>query len=162
MSKWYYATSTGICFSSEVFDVFDALNLYFKTFCGSLVILMYPSDCSSCEANIWRSCLVSFYLMEILFCSALKYLLYCLRTSVIYEKSEIWQIYIYLEWLNTFPDKLCNWVSTSGWFVSVTRSATIEKCRNTTVVLGPVETVVHISNCENLTVIAPCHTVIVR
>lgn len=34
---------------------------------------------------------------------------------------------------------------------------TIEKCRNSTFVLGPVETALHLHDCENLKVIAVCH-----
>ena len=33
------------------------------------------------------------------------------------------------------------------------RSVTIEKCRNTTIILGPVETVVYMSHCESVTLI---------
>ncbi|NXP90500.1 TBCC1 protein, partial [Passerina amoena] len=36
-------------------------------------------------------------------------------------------------------------------------SVTIEKCRNSTVVLGPVEVSVHVQSCENVKVIAVCH-----
>ncbi|XP_067650702.1 TBCC domain-containing protein 1-like isoform X1 [Haliotis asinina] len=47
------------------------------------------------------------------------------------------------------------------YLLSPLRSVTIEKCRNTTVVLGPVETCVHLSNCENVTVIAICRSIMV-
>ena len=33
------------------------------------------------------------------------------------------------------------------------RSVTIEKCRNKTFILGPVETVVYMSHCESVTLI---------
>jgi len=42
------------------------------------------------------------------------------------------------------------------YLLSPLRSVTIEKCRNTTLILGPVEGTVHISGCENVTLIAPC------
>lgn len=42
------------------------------------------------------------------------------------------------------------------YLLSPLRSVSIEKCKNTTVVLGPVEVSVMISGCENVTVIAPC------
>merc|ERR1712150_3353 len=42
------------------------------------------------------------------------------------------------------------------YLLSPLRSVTIEKCRNTTLILGPVEASVHVSGCENVTVIAPC------
>ena len=42
------------------------------------------------------------------------------------------------------------------------RSVTIEKCRNTTIVLGPVETVVHMSHCEAVRLIACSRLVTVR
>ncbi|KAL8610824.1 hypothetical protein ACOMHN_056679 [Nucella lapillus] len=47
------------------------------------------------------------------------------------------------------------------YLLSPLRSVTVEKCRNTTVILGPVEAFVHISNCENVTVITACRTVMV-
>lgn len=37
------------------------------------------------------------------------------------------------------------------------RSVTIEKCRNSNFVLGPVRTVVHLRSCDNVKVIAVCH-----
>ncbi|GFO06708.1 TBCC domain-containing protein 1-like [Plakobranchus ocellatus] len=42
------------------------------------------------------------------------------------------------------------------YLLSPLRSVTIEKCRNTTLILGPVEATVHVSGCENVTIIAPC------
>ncbi|NXQ36775.1 TBCC1 protein, partial [Alaudala cheleensis] len=36
-------------------------------------------------------------------------------------------------------------------------SVTIEKCRNSTFVLGPVETSVHVQSCDNVRVIVVCH-----
>ncbi|ESO97327.1 hypothetical protein LOTGIDRAFT_231523 [Lottia gigantea] len=47
------------------------------------------------------------------------------------------------------------------YLLSPLRSVTIEKCRNSTVILGPVELTVHLSNCENITVIVPCRNIIV-
>ncbi|EDK97634.1 mCG128258, isoform CRA_c, partial [Mus musculus] len=43
------------------------------------------------------------------------------------------------------------------YLLSPLRSMTIEKCRNSTFVLGPVETTLHLHDCENLKVIAVCH-----
>ncbi|XP_051006719.1 TBCC domain-containing protein 1 isoform X1 [Acomys russatus] len=43
------------------------------------------------------------------------------------------------------------------YLLSPLRSVTIEKCRNSTFVLGPVETALHLHDCENLKVIAVCH-----
>lgn len=43
------------------------------------------------------------------------------------------------------------------YLLSPLRSVTIEKCRNSTFVLGPVETALHLHDCENLNVIAVCH-----
>lgn len=43
------------------------------------------------------------------------------------------------------------------YLLSPLRSITIEKCRNSTFVLGPVETALHLHDCENLKVIAVCH-----
>ncbi|XP_028635533.1 TBCC domain-containing protein 1 [Grammomys surdaster] len=43
------------------------------------------------------------------------------------------------------------------YLLSPLRSMTIEKCRNSTFVLGPVETALHLHDCENLKVIAVCH-----
>lgn len=37
------------------------------------------------------------------------------------------------------------------------RSVTIEKCRNSTFVLGPVETSVHVQSCDSIKVIVVCH-----
>ncbi|XP_041350328.1 TBCC domain-containing protein 1-like isoform X2 [Gigantopelta aegis] len=47
------------------------------------------------------------------------------------------------------------------YLLSPLRSVTIEKCRYTTVVLGPVETSIHFSNCENVTLIACSRNVMV-
>lgn len=41
-------------------------------------------------------------------------------------------------------------------FSVYSRSVSIEKCRHSTIVLGAVETSVNVSNCEQVTVIAPC------
>ncbi|XP_066476273.1 TBCC domain-containing protein 1 isoform X2 [Tiliqua scincoides] len=43
------------------------------------------------------------------------------------------------------------------YLLSPLRSVTIEKCRNSTFVLGPVKTVVHLHSCDNIKVIAVCH-----
>ncbi|XP_060226107.1 TBCC domain-containing protein 1 isoform X2 [Meriones unguiculatus] len=43
------------------------------------------------------------------------------------------------------------------YLLSPLRSVTIEKCRNSTFVLGPVATALHLHDCENLKVIAVCH-----
>ncbi|NWT35351.1 TBCC1 protein, partial [Cardinalis cardinalis] len=43
------------------------------------------------------------------------------------------------------------------YLLSPLRSVTIEKCRNSTVVLGPVEVSVHVQSCDNVKVIAVCH-----
>uniref|UniRef100_H0X3A5 TBCC domain-containing protein 1 n=1 Tax=Otolemur garnettii TaxID=30611 RepID=H0X3A5_OTOGA len=43
------------------------------------------------------------------------------------------------------------------YLLSPLRSVTIEKCRNSTFVLGPVETSLHLYNCDNVKVIAVCH-----
>ncbi|XP_052013948.1 TBCC domain-containing protein 1 isoform X2 [Apodemus sylvaticus] len=43
------------------------------------------------------------------------------------------------------------------YLLSPLRSMTIEKCRNSTFVLGPVETALHLHDCENLKVVAVCH-----
>uniref|UniRef100_A0ACB8F9T3 TBCC domain-containing protein 1 n=1 Tax=Sphaerodactylus townsendi TaxID=933632 RepID=A0ACB8F9T3_9SAUR len=42
------------------------------------------------------------------------------------------------------------------YLLSPLRSVSIEKCRNSTFVLGPVQTVVHLYSCENVKVIAVC------
>ncbi|XP_028586710.2 TBCC domain-containing protein 1 [Podarcis muralis] len=42
------------------------------------------------------------------------------------------------------------------YLLSPLRSVTIEKCRNSTFVLGPVQTVVHLHSCDNVTLIAVC------
>lgn len=42
------------------------------------------------------------------------------------------------------------------------RSVTVQKCRHSKIVLGPVETSVHIENCEFVTVIAPCHRIVIN
>ena len=50
-------------------------------------------------------------------------------------------------------------------FVKVTfvfRSATLEKCHNSTIVLGTVKTTVNVFGCENVTVIAMCNRLTVR
>lgn len=47
------------------------------------------------------------------------------------------------------------------YLLSPLRSVTIEKCRNTTIVLGPVETTVYLSHCEKVTLIAPCRNVMI-
>lgn len=47
------------------------------------------------------------------------------------------------------------------YLLSPLRSVTIEKCRNTTLVLGPVETTVYLSHCERVTLIAPCRNVMI-
>ncbi|KAK7087295.1 TBCC domain-containing protein 1-like isoform X2 [Littorina saxatilis] len=47
------------------------------------------------------------------------------------------------------------------YLLSPLRAVTIEKCRHTTVILGPVEAFIHVSNCENVTVIASCRTIMV-
>ncbi|XP_048210498.1 TBCC domain-containing protein 1-like [Perognathus longimembris pacificus] len=43
------------------------------------------------------------------------------------------------------------------YLLSPLRSVTIEKCRNSTFVLGPVETSLHLHGCDNVKVIAVCH-----
>ncbi|XP_004834890.1 TBCC domain-containing protein 1 isoform X1 [Heterocephalus glaber] len=43
------------------------------------------------------------------------------------------------------------------YLLSPLRSVTIEKCRNSTFVLGPVETVLHLHSCDSVKVIAVCH-----
>uniref|UniRef100_A0A8D0HP26 TBCC domain-containing protein 1 n=1 Tax=Sphenodon punctatus TaxID=8508 RepID=A0A8D0HP26_SPHPU len=43
------------------------------------------------------------------------------------------------------------------YLLSPLRSVTIEKCRNSTFVLGPVQTAVHLHSCDNVKVIAVCH-----
>ncbi|XP_059154104.1 TBCC domain-containing protein 1-like [Physella acuta] len=47
------------------------------------------------------------------------------------------------------------------YLLSPLRSVTIEKCRNTTLILGPVEATVHVSGCENVTIIAPCRNLMI-
>ena len=42
------------------------------------------------------------------------------------------------------------------------RSVSIEKCRHTTIVLGAVETVVHVNQCEQVKVIAVCRRLSTR
>lgn len=39
------------------------------------------------------------------------------------------------------------------YLLSPLRSVTVDKCRNCTVVLGPVETIVHVHSCQNVTVV---------
>ncbi|XP_063162893.1 TBCC domain-containing protein 1 [Candoia aspera] len=43
------------------------------------------------------------------------------------------------------------------YLLSPLRSVTIEKCRNSTFVLGPVQTVVHLHSCDNVRLVAVCH-----
>lgn len=43
------------------------------------------------------------------------------------------------------------------YLLSPLRSVTIEKCRNSTFILGPVQTVLHLHGCDNVQVIAVCH-----
>nr|XP_056705851.1 TBCC domain-containing protein 1-like [Euleptes europaea]XP_056722789.1 TBCC domain-containing protein 1-like [Euleptes europaea] len=43
------------------------------------------------------------------------------------------------------------------YLLSPLRSVSIEKCRNSTFVLGPVQTVVHLHSCDSVKVIAVCH-----
>ncbi|KAL9845285.1 TBCC domain-containing protein 1 [Geothlypis trichas] len=43
------------------------------------------------------------------------------------------------------------------YLLSPLRSVTIEKCRNSTFVLGPVEISVHVQSCDNVKVIVVCH-----
>ncbi|NXI52440.1 TBCC1 protein, partial [Chloroceryle aenea] len=43
------------------------------------------------------------------------------------------------------------------YLLSPLRSVTIEKCRNSTFVLGPVQTSVHVHGCDNIKVIVICH-----
>ncbi|KFU83668.1 TBCC domain-containing protein 1, partial [Chaetura pelagica] len=43
------------------------------------------------------------------------------------------------------------------YLLSPLRSVTIEKCRNSTFVLGPVQASVHVHNCDNVKVIVVCH-----
>uniref|UniRef100_K1QKQ2 TBCC domain-containing protein 1 n=1 Tax=Magallana gigas TaxID=29159 RepID=K1QKQ2_MAGGI len=47
------------------------------------------------------------------------------------------------------------------YLLSPLRSVTIEKCRNSTIVLGPVEVALYISHCENLTVISAARNVMI-
>ncbi|XP_075462936.1 TBCC domain-containing protein 1 isoform X3 [Ascaphus truei] len=42
------------------------------------------------------------------------------------------------------------------YLLSPLRSATIEKCRNSTIILGPVQTTIHVQMCDNVKVIAVC------
>ncbi|XP_040858799.1 TBCC domain-containing protein 1 isoform X2 [Ochotona curzoniae] len=42
------------------------------------------------------------------------------------------------------------------YLLSPLRSVTVEKCRNSTLVLGPVETTLHLHSCDNVKVIAVC------
>ncbi|XP_070609246.1 TBCC domain-containing protein 1 isoform X2 [Erythrolamprus reginae] len=44
------------------------------------------------------------------------------------------------------------------YLLSPLRSVTIEKCRNSTFVLGPVRTVVHLHSCDNVKLVAVCHS----
>uniref|UniRef100_A0A8C8EDG2 TBCC domain-containing protein 1 n=1 Tax=Otus sunia TaxID=257818 RepID=A0A8C8EDG2_9STRI len=43
------------------------------------------------------------------------------------------------------------------YLLSPLRSVTIEKCRNSTFVLGPVQATVHVHSCDNIKVIVICH-----
>ncbi|XP_077610545.1 TBCC domain-containing protein 1 [Crocuta crocuta] len=43
------------------------------------------------------------------------------------------------------------------YLLSPLRSVTIEKCRNSTFVLGPVQTALHLHSCDHVKVIAVCH-----
>ncbi|XP_074045640.1 TBCC domain-containing protein 1 [Macrotis lagotis] len=43
------------------------------------------------------------------------------------------------------------------YLLSPLRSVTVEKCRNSTLVLGPVQTALHLHSCDNVKVIAACH-----
>ncbi|XP_007898282.1 TBCC domain-containing protein 1 [Callorhinchus milii] len=43
------------------------------------------------------------------------------------------------------------------YLLSPLRSVSIEKCRNSTFVLGPVQTSIHIHSCDNVKIIAICH-----
>ncbi|XP_075412294.1 TBCC domain-containing protein 1 [Tenrec ecaudatus] len=43
------------------------------------------------------------------------------------------------------------------YLLSPLRSVAIEKCRNSTFVLGPVQTALHLHSCDNVKVIAVCH-----
>lgn len=47
------------------------------------------------------------------------------------------------------------------YLLSPLRSVSIEKCKNLTVVLGPVEVAVMVSGCENVNVIAPCGRMVI-
>ncbi|XP_071946612.1 TBCC domain-containing protein 1-like isoform X2 [Antedon mediterranea] len=42
------------------------------------------------------------------------------------------------------------------YLLSPLRYVSIEKCRHSTIVLGPVATTVHVTSCEDLTIITPC------
>uniref|UniRef100_A0A8B9ZUK2 TBCC domain-containing protein 1 n=1 Tax=Anas zonorhyncha TaxID=75864 RepID=A0A8B9ZUK2_9AVES len=44
------------------------------------------------------------------------------------------------------------------YLLSPLRSVTIEKCRNSTFVLGPVEVSIHVHSCDNVKVIAVCYS----
>ncbi|XP_068945482.1 TBCC domain-containing protein 1 [Petaurus breviceps papuanus] len=43
------------------------------------------------------------------------------------------------------------------YLLSPLRSVTVEKCRSSTLVLGPVQTTLHLHSCDNMKVIAVCH-----
>uniref|UniRef100_A0A4X2JTC4 TBCC domain-containing protein 1 n=1 Tax=Vombatus ursinus TaxID=29139 RepID=A0A4X2JTC4_VOMUR len=43
------------------------------------------------------------------------------------------------------------------YLLSPLRSVTVEKCRSSTLVLGPVQTTLHLHSCDNVKVIAVCH-----
>ncbi|KAL5017386.1 hypothetical protein ScPMuIL_006975 [Solemya velum] len=47
------------------------------------------------------------------------------------------------------------------YLLSPLRSVSIEKCRNSTIVLGPVETTIYLTHCEQVTVIAPCRNIMI-
>ncbi|XP_033112124.1 TBCC domain-containing protein 1-like isoform X2 [Anneissia japonica] len=42
------------------------------------------------------------------------------------------------------------------YLLSPMKYVSIEKCRHSTIVLGPVATTVHVTSCEDITIIAPC------
>lgn len=58
--------------------------------------------------------------------------------------------------------RVAGYESATQNFTFVDRSVSIEKCRQSTIVLGPVETTIHVNSCEQLTVIAPCRRITIR
>ncbi|KAM9305571.1 TBCC domain-containing protein 1 [Gastrophryne carolinensis] len=52
--------------------------------------------------------------------------------------------------------KLINCSESYIYLLSPLRCVTIEKCRNSTIVLGPVQTVLHVQMCEHLNVVSVC------